>query len=71
MRQASLAKTCSRLISQYLLKLLTILRTTRPESVDPLQVLTKTEPLTDALDAYKKFDQRGAGWMKVKLETTH
>lgn len=43
----------------------------RSNTVDPLQVLTKTEPLTDALEAYRKFDQRGAGWMKVKLETKH
>jgi threonine dehydrogenase-like Zn-dependent dehydrogenase len=36
--------------------------------VDPLRVLTGLEPLTSAIDAYKKFDLRKAGWMKVKLQ---
>ena len=35
--------------------------------VDPLEVLTQTEPLTSAIDAYKAFDQRLSGWMKVEL----
>jgi threonine dehydrogenase-like Zn-dependent dehydrogenase len=35
--------------------------------VDPLEVLTQTEPLISAIDAYKGFDQRLAGWMKVEL----
>jgi threonine dehydrogenase-like Zn-dependent dehydrogenase len=35
--------------------------------VDPLEVLTQTEPLISAIDAYKAFDQRLSGWMKVKL----
>ncbi|MGY8524773.1 zinc-dependent alcohol dehydrogenase [Paracidovorax citrulli] len=36
--------------------------------IDPADVLTQTEDLTDAISAYKAFDQRQPGWMKVKLE---
>ncbi|QDU37351.1 Glutathione-independent formaldehyde dehydrogenase [Maioricimonas rarisocia] len=36
--------------------------------VRPQEVLTRIEPLTSALEAYSEFDQRNAGWMKVKLE---
>ena len=35
---------------------------------DPAQVLTKLEPVSDAIEAYKKFDQRSAGWIKVELK---
>jgi threonine dehydrogenase-like Zn-dependent dehydrogenase len=34
---------------------------------DPAQVLTVKEPITDAIEAYKQFDQRKAGWIKVEL----
>ncbi len=36
--------------------------------IDPSEVLTRTEPLTSAIDAYKAFDTRQPGWIKVKLE---
>ncbi|MCZ3115066.1 hypothetical protein NYZ21_21750, partial [Acinetobacter baumannii] len=36
--------------------------------IDPAEVLTQTEPLTGALQAYEAFDLRQPGWMKVKLE---
>src|SRR5262249_2062746 len=36
--------------------------------VHPTRVLTQVEPLTSVLDAYKAFDQRQAGWIKVELE---
>ena len=36
--------------------------------VDPLKVLTQHEPLTDAITAYKQFDQRRPGWIKVESE---
>jgi len=36
--------------------------------VDPLQILTKVEPLTSAIEAYKQFDLRKSGWTKVELE---
>jgi len=34
----------------------------------PADVLTQMEPMTAALDAYKAFDLRRPGWIKVKLE---
>jgi threonine dehydrogenase-like Zn-dependent dehydrogenase len=36
--------------------------------VDPAKVLTQDEPLTDAISAFKAFDQHQSGWIKVKLE---
>jgi threonine dehydrogenase-like Zn-dependent dehydrogenase len=35
---------------------------------DPLKVLTEVEPMTDAIAAYKAFDKRKAGWVKVELK---
>jgi len=35
--------------------------------IDPAQVLTQTEPLVDAIEAYKAFDRRESGWVKVEL----
>ena len=29
---------------------------------------SQTEPLTSAIEAYKPFDQRQPGWLKVELE---
>lgn len=39
----------------------------RSGAVTPEQVLTKVEPLAPVLDAYKAFDLRQPGWMKVEL----
>jgi len=36
--------------------------------LDPETVLTNVEPLTSVIDAYKAFDTRQPGWVKVKLE---
>jgi threonine dehydrogenase-like Zn-dependent dehydrogenase len=36
--------------------------------IDPATILTQTEPLTSAMEAYATFDRRQAGWLKVKLE---
>ena len=36
--------------------------------LDPEKVLTQTEPMTSALDAYKAFDTRQPGWIKVELK---
>jgi threonine dehydrogenase-like Zn-dependent dehydrogenase len=36
-------------------------------TVEPSKVLSQAEPLTAVLDAYKKFDERQAGWIKVEL----
>jgi threonine dehydrogenase-like Zn-dependent dehydrogenase len=35
--------------------------------VDPEEVLTQHEPLRDVMEAYKQFDQRSPGWLKVAL----
>lgn len=40
----------------------------RVGTIDPAQVLTQVEPLSSAIDAYKAFDERQSGWIKVKLE---
>lgn len=36
-------------------------------SIDPQKILTQQEPLMSAIDAYKAFDQRQPGWVKVEL----
>jgi len=36
--------------------------------LDPVQVLTQTEPMTGAIEAYEAFDERQPGWIKVELE---
>ncbi len=35
---------------------------------DPATVLTQKEPFVSAIEAYRAFDRRQPGWMKVKLE---
>lgn len=35
--------------------------------LDPQKILTETEPMTGAIEAYKAFDERQPGWMKVEL----
>lgn len=39
----------------------------RSGAVTPEDVLTKVEPLSPVIDAYKAFDLRKPGWMKVEL----
>lgn len=34
----------------------------------PTRVLTRREPFSDALEAYRSFDRREEGWMKVRLD---
>ncbi len=36
--------------------------------VEPARVLTQVEPMTDVIEAYKQFDRRTPGWIKVMLE---
>jgi threonine dehydrogenase-like Zn-dependent dehydrogenase len=40
----------------------------RSGTLDPTRILSQTEPMTGAIEAYKAFDERQAGWMKVELE---
>jgi threonine dehydrogenase-like Zn-dependent dehydrogenase len=35
---------------------------------DPTQVLSHIEPMADVIAAYKEFDLRHAGWIKVELK---
>ena len=49
---------------RYIPTLVDYVRTGR---VRPTEVLTKREPLTHALEAFKTFDQRKPGWIKVEL----
>lgn len=41
----------------------------RSGTVDPVAVLSQKEPVENAIDAFKTFDQRKPGWVKVELET--
>jgi threonine dehydrogenase-like Zn-dependent dehydrogenase len=36
--------------------------------IDPAEILTQQEPLEDAIEAYKAFDRRESGWVKVELK---
>lgn len=44
-----------------------LLEMVRAKRVDPSAILTHTGPLLAAIDAYKAFDRRDAGWTKVQL----
>jgi len=50
---------------KYIPRLVELVRT---EAVEPAKILTQAGPLVSAIDAYKHFDRREEGWMKVKLE---
>ncbi|MFH7024128.1 MAG: zinc-dependent alcohol dehydrogenase [Heteroscytonema crispum UTEX LB 1556] len=45
----------------------TLVDLVRNGTVDPTKVLTQIEPLMSVLDAYKAFDKRQPGWVKVEL----
>jgi threonine dehydrogenase-like Zn-dependent dehydrogenase len=36
-------------------------------TIHPSTVLTQIEPLTDALEAFRQFDLRRQGWIKIEL----
>lgn len=44
-----------------------LLRLVQSGVVDPSRVLTQKEPIHNAIDAYKAFDQRQAEWIKVEV----
>ena len=50
---------------KYIPKLVNMVRN---GTVNPLSVLTQVEPITDVIEAYKAFDKRAAGWIKVELK---
>lgn len=37
-------------------------------ALDPTGILTQTEPVTDAIEAYETFDRRRPDWIKVELQ---
>lgn len=39
-------------------------------TLDPSQVLTELEPMSDVVNAYKAFDERQRGWLKVEIAVT-
>jgi threonine dehydrogenase-like Zn-dependent dehydrogenase len=45
-----------------------IVQLVRSGVVDPSEILTQSEPLASAVEAYRNFDRRMPGWLKVKLE---
>jgi threonine dehydrogenase-like Zn-dependent dehydrogenase len=45
----------------------TLVNLVRNGTVNPEQILTQIEPMTSVIDAYKAFDTRQAGWVKVEL----
>jgi threonine dehydrogenase-like Zn-dependent dehydrogenase len=50
---------------RYLPKLIELVRM---GGLDPAEILTQREPMTSVIEAYKAFDKRQPGWIKVKLE---
>lgn len=36
-------------------------------AIDPIRVLSHVEPMSDVIEAYKQFDLRKPGWIKVEL----
>jgi threonine dehydrogenase-like Zn-dependent dehydrogenase len=40
----------------------------RRGEIDPTKILTQREPLQSAIEAYKAFDERQPGWVKVELK---
>lgn len=45
-----------------------LLELVRTGAVEPTELLTHVQPLTSAIEAYRSFDARKPGWMKVELE---
>jgi threonine dehydrogenase-like Zn-dependent dehydrogenase len=52
---------------KYIPKLLELVRN---GTVDPTEILTQVEPMSDVIGAYKLFDKRTPGWVKVMLDPT-
>src|SRR5690606_37895018 len=46
-----------------------VLDLVRSGLVDPTAILTTVAPLEDAIEAYRSFDRREGGWIKVALRT--
>lgn len=46
----------------------TLVDMVRAGTIDPAEILTQREPLISAIEAYRAFDERQPGWIKVMLE---
>ncbi len=44
-----------------------LLELVRTGAIDPSQFLTQLYPITSVMEAYKAFDTRQPGWIKVEL----
>jgi threonine dehydrogenase-like Zn-dependent dehydrogenase len=44
-----------------------LLELVRAGAVRPSDIITQREPLTSAIDAFRAFDRREAGWLKIRL----
>ncbi len=44
-----------------------LVRLTQTGVFDPAALLTREEPMADAIAAYRAFDRRAQGWLKVAL----
>jgi len=47
----------------------TLIELTVSGRIDPSKILTNVEPICDAIEAYKAFDRRDKGWIKVQLRS--
>jgi len=45
-----------------------LIELTRAGAIDPVVLLTQVDPIGDAIEAFKTFDRRESGWLKVKLD---
>lgn len=44
-----------------------LLELVRTGDIDPVAIITQQRELTSVIDAYKAFDTRQPGWLKVEL----
>ena len=44
-----------------------LIELTLNKRVDPAKILTQVKPMSDAIEAFKAFDRRESGWIKVEL----
>ncbi|RYZ97105.1 MAG: glutathione-dependent formaldehyde dehydrogenase, partial [Moraxellaceae bacterium] len=49
---------------KYIPKLIELVQNRR---IDPSKILTHVKPMDDAIEAFKAFDLRESGWVKVEL----
>lgn len=47
-----------------------LIKLVREGAIKPAQLLTQDEGLTEAIEAYRAFDERRPGWIKVALDPT-